>query len=113
MKMSMSAKVINTIALILLIFALIIPTIGFDFIYWTLYDLMKLNVYYLGVVFLIFTLAFFGFFSKKCSLIAGLLLLLLLLFFSMAKMHSPEYLLGYWLLFLTSALLIFSSFIRR
>jgi len=106
----MMRSILSLIALILLLSTFFVPIMEIEFREMRLLEIAKINAYSLALVTLTFLLILLSFNKPKFGLLAGILLLLLFLFLSFSKMHSPEYLAGYWLL-LTSAVILLISFI--
>ncbi len=106
----MMSRILPLLALILLLSTFFVPIMEIEFREIRLLELAETNAYSLALVVLTFLLILLSFNKPKFGLLAGILLLLLFLFLSFSKMHSPEYLAGYWLL-LTSAVILLISFI--
>jgi len=66
-----------------------------------------------GVEEVSFLFIFLSFNKPKFGLLAGILIPLLFLFLSFSKMHSPEYLTGYWVLLASAMILLISFIINR
>jgi|GEM_PF-2482051 len=106
----MMRSILSLIALILLLSTFFVPIMEIEFREMRLLEIAKINAYSLALVTLTFLFILLSFNKPKFGLLAGILLLLLFLFLSFSKMHSPEYLAGYWML-LASAVILLISFI--
>ncbi len=106
----MMPRILPLIALILLLSTFFVPIMKIEFREIRLLELAETNTYSLSLLTLIFLFILLNFNKEIFGLFAGILLFLLFLFLSFSKMHSPEYLAGYWLL-LASAVLLLLNFI--
>ncbi|MDK2876273.1 MAG: hypothetical protein PWQ22_683 [Archaeoglobaceae archaeon] len=109
----MKFRILPLVALVLLLSTIFIPLMKIEFREMRLFDFAKTNEYagVLVIFALIFTLL--SLYRPKFDLFGGILLLFLFLFLSFSKMHSPEYLIGYWLLLASSSLLLLSFVLQR
>ncbi|TDA30245.1 MAG: hypothetical protein DSO00_01940 [Archaeoglobi archaeon] len=109
----MMSRILPLLALILLLSTFFVPIMEIEFREIRLLELAETNAYSLALLTLTFIFTLLSFNKPKFGLLAGILLLLLFLFLSFSKMHSPEYLLGYWALLASSVLLLLHFVIRR
>lgn len=111
MKEINAPKVLTLFAFVILTSTLFLPLMSIEFRQMTLLD-FAINPYLAFIIVLVFLSAILGLYKARFNLIAGFLMFGLFLFLSLSKMHSPEYLAGYWLLLLSS-ILFFASYTAR
>lgn len=101
-------RALSLLAFVILTSTLFLPVMSIEFRQMSLLD-FAINPYLAFIIVLAFFSGILGFYRAGFNLIAGSLMLGLFLFLSLSKMHSPQYLAGYWLLLLGS-ILFFASY---